>query len=158
LRSHEFIGIMHVRPFNLIFFWWPTFRFNMCKEDWKTSNHFHSFNTQIIKHYNLSIRKRHCYVFFSNVISNMFSLILYSYNSKRIDTTYQNVDFLFNLEQIPRSLGNSTVILGLIACEVLSLNFSRYRTHWWGCFKCHVSKHVHPYWQEVFQLTIPIQF
>jgi len=29
-------------------------------------------------------------------------LDLYGYNSKKIDSTYQNVGFLFNLEQIPR--------------------------------------------------------
>ena len=66
----------------------------------------------MIKHYNLSICKRYCCIFFSNEISNMSSLILYGYNSKRIDITYQNVGFLFNLEQIPRSLGKSRVILG----------------------------------------------
>jgi len=33
----------------------------------------------------------------------MSSLNLYDYNSKIIDTTYQNVGFLFNLEQIPIS-------------------------------------------------------
>jgi len=57
----------------------------------------------MIKHYNLSIYKWYCYVFFSYVISNMSSLNFYSYNSKEIDTTYENVDFLFNLEQISRS-------------------------------------------------------
>jgi len=31
----------------------------------------------------------------------MSSLILYGYNSKRIDIIYQNVGFLFNFEQIP---------------------------------------------------------
>jgi len=30
-------------------------------------------------------------------------LNLYGYNSKKIDTTYQNVGFLFNLEKISRS-------------------------------------------------------
>jgi len=30
-------------------------------------------------------------------------LNLYGYNSKEIGTTYENVDFLFNLEQISRS-------------------------------------------------------
>jgi len=30
-------------------------------------------------------------------------LNLYGYNSKKIGTTYKNVDFLFNLEQIPRT-------------------------------------------------------
>jgi len=34
----------------------------------------------------------------------MSSLNLYGYNSNKINTTYQNVGFLFNLEQIPRSL------------------------------------------------------
>jgi len=32
----------------------------------------------------------------------MSSLDLYGYNSKKNDSTYQNVGFLFNLEQIPR--------------------------------------------------------
>jgi len=32
----------------------------------------------------------------------MFSLNLYGYNFKKIDSTYQNVDFLFNLEKIPK--------------------------------------------------------
>jgi len=79
------------------------FRFDMWKEDWKTSNHFHSFYTLMIKHYNLSIPKWYCCVFISYVISNMSGLNLYGYNSKKIDTTYHNIDILFNLEQIPRS-------------------------------------------------------
>jgi len=33
----------------------------------------------------------------------MYNLNLYGYNSKEIGTTYENVDFLFNLEQISRS-------------------------------------------------------
>jgi hypothetical protein len=33
----------------------------------------------------------------------MSSLNLYGYNSKEIGTTYENVEFLFNLEQISRS-------------------------------------------------------
>ncbi len=37
------------------------------------------------------------------MISNMSSLNLYGYNSKEIGVTYENDDFLFNLEQISRS-------------------------------------------------------
>jgi len=33
----------------------------------------------------------------------MSSLNLYGYNSKEIGTTYENVGFLFNLEQISKS-------------------------------------------------------
>jgi len=88
-------------------------RFDMQKEAWKTSNHFYNFYTLMIKQYDLSIRKRYCCVLFSNVISNMSSLILCGYNSKRISITYQNVGFLFNCEQIPRSPGKFRVILGL---------------------------------------------
>jgi len=32
----------------------------------------------------------------------MSSLDLYGYNFKKIDSIYQNVGFLFNLEQIPK--------------------------------------------------------
>jgi len=60
-------------------------------------------NSLIIKHYNLSIYKWYCYDFFSYVISSMSSLNLYGYNWKEIATIYDNVDFLFNLEQISRS-------------------------------------------------------
>jgi len=45
----------------------------------------------------------YCCVFFSYKISNMASLNLYGYNSKKIETTYQIVGFLSNLEQLPRS-------------------------------------------------------
>ena len=118
-------------PLTLYFFGAQLFRFDMWKEDWKTSNHFHSFNTLMIKHYNLSIHKRYCCVFFSNVISNMSRLILYGYNSKKHDTTYQNIDFLFNLEQISRSSRNGKVILGfnvLIHCEMVKLHI--WAQHW----------------------------
>jgi len=65
---------------------------------------FYGFNTLVIKHYNLSIYKWYCYVFFSYVISNLSSLNFYGYNSKEeVGTTCGNVDFLFNLEHIPRS-------------------------------------------------------
>jgi len=33
----------------------------------------------------------------------MSSLNLYSYNSKKIDSIYENVGFLFNLEQVTQS-------------------------------------------------------
>jgi len=33
----------------------------------------------------------------------MSTLNFYGYNSKEIGTTYENVDFLFNLDQISRS-------------------------------------------------------
>jgi len=64
------------------------FRFDLWKEDWKTSNYFHIFNTLMIKHsskhYNLSIHKWYGCVFFSYVISDMSSLNLYGYNSKKL--------------------------------------------------------------------------
>jgi len=43
----------------------------------------------------------------------MSYLNLYNYNSKIIDKIYQNVDFLFNLEQISRSLKKALGILGV---------------------------------------------
>jgi len=43
----------------------------------------------------------------------MFRLNSYGYNSKTIDTTYQNVGILFNLEKIPRSSKQALGILGV---------------------------------------------
>jgi len=90
-------------PLTSYLFGHQLFRFDLWKEDWKTSNHFCSFDTFMDKHYNLSLHKWYCCVFFSYAISNMSSLNLYGSNSKKIDTTYQNVGILFNLEQILRS-------------------------------------------------------
>jgi len=76
------LGLCMLGPLTSYFFGDQLFRFDMWREDWKTSNHFCSFSTLMIKHYNLSIHKWYCCVFFSYVISNMSSLNLYGYNSK----------------------------------------------------------------------------
>jgi len=88
-------------------------------EDWKTSNHFHSFNTLMIKHYNLSIHEWHSCVLFSYVNSKMSSFKLYGYNIIVIDKTYQNVVFLLNLWKISRSLRHLGVN-GLVICGHLN--------------------------------------
>jgi hypothetical protein len=68
--------------------WWifgdQLFRFDMWKVDWKTSNLFYNFDTLIIKHYNLSIHKWYCCVFFFYVIYNISNFNLYNYNSKKL--------------------------------------------------------------------------
>jgi len=84
----------------------------MWKDNWKTSNHFHNFNTLMIKHYSnsLSIHRWYCCVFFSHVISNISNLNLYSDNSNCFDKTYQNVvflvHFLTNSKKIKIGLGH----------------------------------------------------
>jgi len=62
------------------------------------------FSHVMSKHYNLSIHMWYCCVFFFYVISNMSNFCIVTLAiQKKVDTTYQNVGFLFNLEQIPRS-------------------------------------------------------
>jgi len=43
----------------------------------------------------------------------MFSLILYYYSLQKNDKIYQNIGFLFNLEQIPRSSKKGLRYLGV---------------------------------------------
>lgn len=71
-----------------------------------------NFNTFFIKHYNFSIHKWYCWVlgFFSNIISNMSSIKLYSYNSKKIkngkdlSTCWLFAQFRENLKNIRKCL------------------------------------------------------
>jgi len=59
----------------------------------------------------------------------MSSLNLYGYNLNKIDTVDENVDFLFNLEQISRSSKKTLGYLGvkviLIAIQQNSIYFNK---------------------------------
>lgn len=103
-------------PFTLYIFGDQFLRFHMRKEDSQTSNQFQSLNILTIKHYNLSIYKWYHYDFSLYVISNMSTLNLYGYKLKKFDKTYQNVHFLLNWKQIPRS---SKKPLGILVFSVL---------------------------------------
>jgi len=86
-------------PLSSYFFGDQIFRFDMWKKIERLQTTFIIF-TIMFFHYNLSIHEWYCCVFFFYV-TNMFGLNLY--NLKKIDTTFQNVDSVLNLEQIPRS-------------------------------------------------------
>ncbi len=100
LRSRKLIRVLQVRPVNLIFFWSSNFQIWLAK---KTSILFCNFSTLIIKCYNLSLHNWYCCDFFSYAISHKSSLNLYGYNFEKIETSYQNVDILFNSGQFSGS-------------------------------------------------------
>jgi len=72
-------------PLTSYFCYDRNFWFDIQKEDWYTSNYFYNVTTLLIKHYNLSIYKWKCCVFFSYIIHKMSSLNLYGYNSTKFD-------------------------------------------------------------------------
>jgi len=90
-------------PLSSYFFGDQLFRFDMWKEDWKTSNHFCNFNTFMINIIIFQSISDIVVVFFSYVITNMSSLNLYGYNLEKLIQLIKMFAFLFNLEQIPRS-------------------------------------------------------
>jgi len=63
-----------------------------------------------IKHYNLSTYKWYCCIFFSNVISNIFSLNLYGYKSKKYWWNLLKCWLLFqyraNFKKLKKCLGH----------------------------------------------------
>jgi len=69
----------------------------------------------------------------------MSSLNLYRYNSKKNDTTYENVGFFFNLEQIPRKFKKG---LGHLEMKESTPKTNKIGNSTWFYYSYYLEKHL----------------